>query len=261
MRRRQARKILSQVTVLAFQGHELLEQISVIGGNLTGIFIHRVTPGSPADQMALRPGTQILMVDCEATEPLFKAVLEDTTLEQAVGLLQRVTGFCCLSVKVNTEGYKKLVQDLEAKVATSGDSFYIRVNLALEGRTEGELQVHCNDILHVTDTLFQGHPCWAQQLLIALIQDMAQQSISTRKSSGGPQKLVRIISTDKTKANPLGLSFDGGQWDPSKVEEPPTLCFWAESCFTLVPYTGALPQAQPASACDLCPQAAGEGPE
>lgn len=62
MRRRQARKILSQVTVLAFQGDALLEQISIIGGNRTGIFIHRVTPGSPADEMALRPGTQIMLV-------------------------------------------------------------------------------------------------------------------------------------------------------------------------------------------------------
>lgn len=62
VRRRPARKILSQVTMLAFQGDALLEQISVIGGNLTGIFIHRVTPGSAADEMALRPGTQIMMV-------------------------------------------------------------------------------------------------------------------------------------------------------------------------------------------------------
>lgn len=62
VRRRPARKILSQVTVLAFQGDPLLEQISVIGGNLTGVFIHHVTPGSAADEMALRPGTQIMMV-------------------------------------------------------------------------------------------------------------------------------------------------------------------------------------------------------
>lgn len=62
VRRRPARKILSQVTTLAFQGDALLGQISVIGGNLTGIFIHRVTPGSAADGMALRPGTQITMV-------------------------------------------------------------------------------------------------------------------------------------------------------------------------------------------------------
>ncbi|XP_047613375.1 caspase recruitment domain-containing protein 14 isoform X2 [Phacochoerus africanus] len=260
VRRRPARKILSQVTVLAFQGNALLEQISVIGGNLTGIFIHRVTPGSAADEMALRPGTQIVMVDYEAMEPLSKAVLEGMTLERAVGLLRRVNGFCCLSVKVNMEGYKKLVQDLEAKVATSGDSFYIRVNLAMEGRAEGGLQVQCNDILHVTDTLFQGGSCWhahrvspystkdtehgtipnytrAQQLLIALIQDMAHQSTITRKASGGAQKLVRIISMDRTEASPLRSSFDRGQSDPSQGEDPSTMCFWAESCFTLVPYT------------------------
>lgn len=67
VRRRPARKILSQVTVLAFQGDALLEQIGVIGGNLTGIFIHRVTPGSAADEMALRPGTQIMMVSRRGT--------------------------------------------------------------------------------------------------------------------------------------------------------------------------------------------------
>lgn len=198
-------------------------------------------------------------VDCEATEPFFKAALQGVTLELAVGLLRRVDGFCCLSVKVNTEGthsprphpypqelpsedppshpgltlslanacpsppglsrrlhpqsaqapkaaetshpltlapecflrlwggtfcpssshipepspvghgrgpsvlspgYKKLVQDLEAKAATSGDSFHIRVNLALEGRAEGELPAHCGDILHVTDTMFRGRGCW-----------------------------------------------------------------------------------------------------
>ncbi|XP_036691931.1 caspase recruitment domain-containing protein 14 isoform X4 [Balaenoptera musculus] len=261
VRRRPARKILGQVTVLAFHGDALLEQISVIGGNLTGIYIHRVTPGSAADEMALCPGTQIMMVDYEATEPLSKAVLEGMTLDRAVRLLQRVNGFCCLSVKVNMEGYKKLVQDLKAKVATSGDSFYIRVNLALERRAEGELQVHCNDILHVTDTLFQGGSCWhahrvgpystkgteqgtipnyaqAQQLLIALIQDMAHRSTMARKQpSVGGQKLVRIVSMDRTKASPLWSSFDGGQSDPSQVEDPSTVCFWAESYFTLVPYT------------------------
>lgn len=67
VRRRPARKILSQVTVLAFQGDAPLEQISVIGGNLTGIYIHRVTPGSAADEMALCPGTQIVMVSVAPT--------------------------------------------------------------------------------------------------------------------------------------------------------------------------------------------------
>ncbi|XP_029782983.1 caspase recruitment domain-containing protein 14 [Suricata suricatta] len=160
-------------------------------------------------------------------------------------------------------GYKKLVQDLEAKVATSGDSFYIRVNLALEAQAVGELQVQCNDILHVTDTMFRGRDCWhacrvgpygtkgtergtvpnyagAQQRLIALIQDMAQQSPGARKPpSGGPQKLVRIVSVDRTTASPLRSSLEGALSERSRPEEPAssTACFWAESCFTLVPYS------------------------
>ncbi|XP_012590020.1 PREDICTED: caspase recruitment domain-containing protein 14 [Condylura cristata] len=261
VRRRPARRCSSPVMALAFQGRALLEQISVIGGNLTGIFIQRVTPGSAADQMALRPGTQIMMVDCEATEPLFKAALEGATLEQALGLLGRVSGFCCLSVKMNTEGYKRLVQDLEAKVVTSGDSFYIRANLAVEGRAAGALPLRCDDVLHVTDTAFQGRRCWharrlgpygtegtergtiptysqAQELLIALLQDLAQQSVSPHKlRPGGPQKLVRIVSTDSAEAGPLCPPLEGGQWDPSWVEGPSTTRFWAESRFTLAPYT------------------------
>ncbi|XP_021495320.1 caspase recruitment domain-containing protein 14 isoform X4 [Meriones unguiculatus] len=260
VRRRPARKILSQVTVLAFQGAPLLEQVSVIGGNLTGIFIHRVTPGSAADEMALRPGTQIMMVDYKPTEPSLRATLENATLEQAVGLLRRVNGSCYLSVKINTEGYKNLIQDLDAKVVTSGDSFYIRVNLAMQRKGEGELHAHCNDILHVTDTMFQGRSCWhahrvnpytmkdvesgtvpnysqAQRQLLALIQDMTQRCTVPRKPSGGTQKLVRIVSVDKASVSPLSSSFDHSQLDSGKEEGSSSVCFWAESCFTLAPYT------------------------
>ncbi|XP_008827192.1 caspase recruitment domain-containing protein 14 [Nannospalax galili] len=259
VRRRPARKILSQVTVLAFQGDALLEQISVIGGNLTGIFIHRVTPGSAADEMALRPGTQIVMMDYKATEPSLRTTLENMTLEQAVGLLGRVNGSCCLSVKVNTEGYKKLVQDLDTKAVTSGDSFYIRVNLAMKGKGEGELHTHCNDILHVTDTMFQGHSCWrahhvnpytmrdtepgtipnypqAQQQLLSVIQDMTQWYTASRKPSGGLQKLIRIVSVDKASVSLLSSSVDQGHLESSR-EGGSSACFWAESCLTLAPYT------------------------
>ncbi|KAL1779553.1 caspase recruitment domain-containing protein 14 isoform X1 [Sigmodon hispidus] len=260
VRRRPARKILSQVTVLAFQGDELLKQIGVIGGNLTGIFIHRVTPGSAADEMALRPGTQIMMVDYKPTQPSLRATLENTTLEQAVQLLRRVNGSCYLSVKINTEGYKNLIQDLDAKVVTSGDSFYIRVNLAMQRKREGELHAHCNDILHVTDTMFQGRSCWhahhvnpyslkdlepgtipnysqAQQQLLALIQDMTQRCTVPRKPSGGPQKLVRIVSVDKARASSLSSSFEQGQPASGREEGGSSMCLWAENSFTLAPYT------------------------
>ncbi|KAB0395081.1 hypothetical protein E2I00_003442 [Balaenoptera physalus] len=241
VRRRPARKILGQVTVLAFQGDALLEQINVIGGNLTGIYIHREWVSCRAHACtqitAAEPwSTEVTLmicpqVDYEATEPLSKAVLEGMTLDRAVRLLQRVNGFCCLSVKVNMEGYKKLVQDLKAKVATSGDSFYIRGGSCWHAHRVGP---------YSTKGTEQGtipNYAQAQQLLIALIQDMAHRSTMARKPSVGAQKLVRIVSMDRTKASPLWSSFDGGQSDPSQVEDPSTVCFWAESYFTLVPYT------------------------
>lgn len=43
-------------------------------------------------------------VDYKPTEPSLRATLENTTLEQAVGLLRRVNGSCYLTVKINTEG-------------------------------------------------------------------------------------------------------------------------------------------------------------
>lgn len=43
-------------------------------------------------------------VDYKPTKPSLRATLENTTLEQAVGLLRRVNGSCYLSVKINTEG-------------------------------------------------------------------------------------------------------------------------------------------------------------
>ena len=39
-----------------------------------------------------------------------------------------------------------------------------------------------------------------------------------QQPSAGAQKLVRIVSMDRTKASPLWSSFDGGQSDPSQVE-------------------------------------------
>ncbi|NXD16680.1 CAR14 protein, partial [Nothocercus nigrocapillus] len=160
MRRRPALRILSRVTTIAFEGTALLEQISVIGGNQTGIYIHTVTPGSAADEVSLSPGNQIVVVDYDVLDPDFKAVLEDVTLEEALWVLRRVNGFCCLSVRPNMEGYNKLVSDLQDKVVTSGDSFYIRANVAMEGQGRGQLPVLCDDILHVTDTVFEGRSQW-----------------------------------------------------------------------------------------------------
>ncbi|XP_023382738.1 caspase recruitment domain-containing protein 14-like [Pteropus vampyrus] len=67
--------------------------------------------------------------------------------------------------------------------------------------------------------------------------DSSSSLLPLQQPPGGPQKLVRIVSVDRTKASPLCSSFDGAQLDPSRPEGPSAGCFWAESCITLVPYT------------------------
>ncbi|KAL8163429.1 UNVERIFIED_CONTAM: hypothetical protein K2H54_020906, partial [Gekko kuhli] len=260
MRRRLAQRFPSRITTIAFQANDLLEQISVIGGNQTGIFIHQVTLGSAADEMSLSPGQQIVLVDYGVMEPGFKAVLEDATLEEALWVLERVNGFCCLSVRHNMEGYKKLLSDLNSKLVTSGDSFYVRSNLCLEKQTAGQLQVGCHDILHVTDTVCQGRTQWrachvnaytmkdmdvgtipsycqAQQHLITLIQELALKSTVSCKNPGVQAKLVRIVSTDNKKINPLWSPMDCSLLDSSKPEVCPRVSLHTRSCVTLMPYT------------------------
>uniref|UniRef100_A0A8C7EEA5 Caspase recruitment domain family member 14 n=1 Tax=Nothoprocta perdicaria TaxID=30464 RepID=A0A8C7EEA5_NOTPE len=242
MRRRAARRILSRVTTVAFEGTALLEQISVIGGNETGIYIHTVTPGSAADEMSLSPGNQILVVDYDILDSGFKAVLEDVTLEEALWVLRRVNGFCCLSVRPNMEGYNKLVSDLQNKVVTSGDSFYVRANVAMEGQGWGQLPVLCNDILHVTDTVSEGGSRWracrvdpysATDTDAGTIPNYGQwvapgpllSSSSGPQPFGEQQKLVRVVSTEMQQLSPLWSSSSQGG-----------------GCLTLMPYTLVQPR-------------------
>lgn len=48
--------------------------------------------------------------------------------------------------------YEKLQRHLQSNEASSGDSFYVRVNMTSPAGPSGSLSVFCNDILHVTNT-------------------------------------------------------------------------------------------------------------
>lgn len=52
--------------------------------------------------------------------------------------------------------YEKLQQHLQSNEASSGDSFYVRVNMTSPAGPGGSLGVVCNDILHVTNTRAAG---------------------------------------------------------------------------------------------------------
>ncbi|KAM9296669.1 caspase recruitment domain-containing protein 14 [Gastrophryne carolinensis] len=253
VRRRYARRITSRATIIAFQGDDLLKQISIIGGNKTGIFIHQVTPGSAADEMSLMPGHQIMAIDFDVVNPAYRVGLGGMTLEDAHCTLNRVNGFCCLSIRSNIEEYRKLVNDIQSSVVSSGDSFYVRVNQSVSCRIDGGLKVSCGEILHVTSTMFKHRRQWfacrvnaytmkdgdsgiipnyrqAQQQLVTAIQSMTWQNMTPRR----PGKEVRIVSTDRCSSHLLWKSQDCGI---CRCEDPTASYPMGRSCLTLMPYT------------------------
>ncbi|XP_075702784.1 caspase recruitment domain-containing protein 14 [Rhinoderma darwinii] len=253
VRRRYAQRMPSRVTTLAFQGDDLLKQISIIGGNRTGIFIHQITQRSAADEMSLMPGYQIMAVDFDVMNPAYKVDLEGMAFEDAHCTLNRVNGFCCLSVRCNLDDYRKLVNNIESGLLTSGDSFYVRVNLSMPVRVEGGLQVKCGEILHVTDTMYKNRCQWfahrvnsytmkdgesgiipnyrqAQQQLITSIQRLTWQNCMPRM----PKKQVRIISTDRCSSHLLWTSLNCGT---CRCDEPAASSSLGRSCLTLMAYT------------------------
>nr|DBA27915.1 TPA: hypothetical protein GDO54_008356 [Pyxicephalus adspersus] len=253
VRRRHARRITSRVTMIAFQGDDLLKQISIMGGNKTGIFIHQVTPGSAADEMSLMPGYQIMGVDFDVINPAYKVDLGGMTFEDAYCTLNRVNGFCCLSVQSNMEEYRKLLNDIQSGLVTSGDSFYVRVNQTISSRIKGGLKVSCGDILHITDTMYKHRCQWfahrvnaytlkdgdsgiipnyrqAQQQLITSLQSITWENTIPRM----PRKDIRIVSTDRCSSHLLWKSQDCGI---CCCEDPTTSYPTSRGCLTLMPYT------------------------
>ncbi|MBN3274880.1 CAR14 protein, partial [Polyodon spathula] len=257
-----ARRIQSRVMTIAFQGEVLLGQIQVVGGNETGIFVHSVATGSTADEMGLSPGSQILAVEYELQKHTFKADLEKSTLEEAMWALRQVQGFCCLTIRPNMDGYQKLLSKLESREVSSGDSFYIRVNMSMEKGSGAGLRVQCNEILHITDTLYGGVGQWnacrtdpscmqdldagtvpnyyrAQMLLIKAIENMCLQNTTTRKldknQMAGKKGVVRIVTTGRTQKNPLWISNDCEGNEQGKGQGN-VECAALGNCITLMPY-------------------------
>ncbi|KAL4648003.1 caspase recruitment domain-containing protein 14 isoform X1 [Arapaima gigas] len=262
--------VTPRVLTISFQGEALLSQLEVIGGNKTGVFIHAVKEGSPAQNVGLSPGAQIMEVQYEQDRQSLRMVLEDSTMEEALWALGQVRGFCHVSLRPNQDAYEKLLLQLKNGEVTSGDSFYVRVNLSLLGGAAGALAVKCNDILHVTDTrhgakgLWKAshvHPCnlkdlksgmvpnyhRAQRLLIRAIEDMTFQPSPQRRldrcRSQDDQKAVRIVSTGRLGHNPLWVSVE----EDGARECKEAGCGMPGGCLTLMPYTLVTPHHPPAS--------------
>ncbi|XP_034043593.1 caspase recruitment domain-containing protein 14 isoform X3 [Thalassophryne amazonica] len=267
--RQKAIRVNGRVITISFNGEALLGQLAVVGGNKTGVFVHQVTEGSAAHVVGINSGAQIVEVKYEQKQQVLRMVLEDSTLEEAMWALGQVKGLCHLSLRPRQHDYEMLLQQLQTQGNSSGDSFYVRVNLSLPAGSKGTLAVSCNDILHVTNTrpasseglwyASQVHPCQlldlqsgnlpnyyrAQRLLILAIEHMNFQTKKGRKAepvvSQEQQKAVRIVSTGRQGRNPMWVSVEDENTESAEPVDSSTL----RSCVTLMPYTLVTPHYPP----------------
>lgn len=199
----------------------LVDDISVVGGNHTGIFISHVKPGSAAEQCGLTEGCELL----ELERVLFgggSVQLAQCTAEVAHFSLQWWTDPSSLRHRSNPEAYAKLCSQMESPSFLGADSFYVRVNLNMEPHGDPpSLRVSCDDIIHVTDTRFNGKYHWrcsrvdantakpllagtmpnynrAQQLLLVRLRKLALEQKDFRKKmflkkAAGRVRLVKAV--------------------------------------------------------------------
>ncbi|XP_006859844.1 PREDICTED: caspase recruitment domain-containing protein 11 [Chrysochloris asiatica] len=142
-------------------GDGLSTQLTLLGGNARGSFVHVVKPGSLAEKAGLREGHQLLLLEGCIRGERQSVPLDSCTKEEAHWTIQRCSGPVTLHYKVNHEGYQKLLKDMEEGLITSGDSFYIRLNLNISGQLDAcSMSLKCDDIVHVHDTMYQDRHEW-----------------------------------------------------------------------------------------------------
>uniref|UniRef100_A0A8C4R7Q0 CARD domain-containing protein n=1 Tax=Eptatretus burgeri TaxID=7764 RepID=A0A8C4R7Q0_EPTBU len=153
-------RLPGQVHIVTISAKDLQNESKIIGGNDSGLFLQTIQPCSSAESAGLKTGMQILKLEGRIKEDLQEISMENFTKEQTHWTLEQCQGPLKLCVRQNSNGYRKLVMDLETGQAVSGDSFYVRVNLSFGGGQSGLLEVACDEIVHVIDTRHMGRCVW-----------------------------------------------------------------------------------------------------
>ncbi|KAM3598610.1 uncharacterized protein V6R79_020384 [Siganus canaliculatus] len=216
---------LKPVQELSLLGDNLLKDITLVGGNDSGIFISAVQSGSNAEKAGLREGHHLLLLEGSVRGENQSVSLDTSTQEEAHWTLQHCSGPIKLHYRANFDSYRRLQRDLTDGVLASGDSFYIRINLNISSQSDScTLSVRCDEVVHVLDTRYQGHGEWlcarvdpytgsnladrgtipsnsrAQQLLLVKIQKLVSRGGREENESHRSSRLS--LQPDETSVSP-----------------------------------------------------------
>ncbi|XP_044534748.1 caspase recruitment domain-containing protein 11 [Gracilinanus agilis] len=209
-------------------GDNLITEITLLGGNDRGSFIHSVKPGSLAEKEGLREGHQLLLLEGCIKGEKQSVPLDTCTKEEAHWTIQRCNGPVTLHYKFNHEGYRKLLKDMDDGLITSGDSFYIRLNLNISSQLDScSMSVKCDEVVHVRDTMHQDKYEWlcarvdpfnnrdlemgtipsysrAQQLLLVKLQRLMHRG--NREETENSHHTLRALRNTLQPEEPLAMN-------------------------------------------------------
>lgn len=151
---------LKPVQTASLLGDNLLKDITLVGGNDSGIFISSVQADSGAESAGLREGQHLLMLEGKIRGENQSVSLDSSTQEEALWTLQHCSGAVTLHYRANNDAYRRLQRDIADGTLASGDSFYIRANLNISNSESGCLSVRCDEVVHVLDTHHQERDEW-----------------------------------------------------------------------------------------------------
>ncbi|XP_063090166.1 caspase recruitment domain-containing protein 11 isoform X2 [Cavia porcellus] len=214
---------------VTLSGDGLVNQLTLLGGNARGSFVHAVKQGSLAEKAGLHQGHQLLLLEGCIRGERQSVPLDTCTKEEARWTIQRCSGPVTLHYKVNHEGYQRLLKDMEEGLITSGDSFYIRLNLNISSQLDAcSMSLKCDDIVHVRDTMYQDRHEWlcarvdpftnhdldmgtipsysrAQQLLLVKLQRLMHRG-SREETDSSSHHTLRVLRNTLQPEEPLSTS-------------------------------------------------------
>jgi tight junction protein 1 len=159
--------------------------IRLAGGNKVGIFICDVQYNSPAERAGLKIADKLIKVNGTDYSTL--------TREEAVHHILMIQNTIEMVVALSQEEYEQYAFD-----PLGGDSFYIRTHFNYTSQNHVDLNFQINDILHVTDTLYNGV---MGQWVATKLSDSSIQNIAKGGHNNLPQSNEQSRGTIPNQTN------------------------------------------------------------
>ncbi|CAH1794387.1 unnamed protein product [Owenia fusiformis] len=189
----------------------LKESLTVIGGNLSGIFIHKMI----THESGLKIGDQIERIAFPqpgAPTEMSTYKLTTATLEETHNIIKQCSAQANLSVRRNEQGYKDTLSFIAG--GNTADCFIVRANYSFEPSERdlamNMLGVECGNIFLILDSMHKDGTCW--------------KAVQLDVSTGSAMDSGLIPNTSSSQQELYSLSGLSGQINSSSTSKPASAC-------------------------------------